>query len=75
MCMISVVYAHFSSMPDDWYTPKRIKLFKSMVESALIFDKEADQPDCLDPEKAKLKDRIEQLELDLEDDYKGMDHD
>jgi rubredoxin len=73
--MISVIYAQFSKMPDDWYTPKRIELFYSMVAHAELFDEEAGQPDCLDPEKAKFNERIEQLELNIEDDYKGADND
>lgn len=79
MCMVSVIYAHFQSMPDDWYTPKRIDLFYSMVAQAELFDEEAGQPDCLDPEKAKLDEKIEQLKLNFnleeEDDYRGADCD
>jgi rubredoxin len=82
--MVSVVYAQFQNMPDDWYTPQRIELFYSLVAHAELFDEEAGQPDCLDPEKAKLDEKIEQIELafktkeddeDDEDDYKGADHD
>ena len=68
--MLSVIYAQFQNMPDDWYTPKRIELFYSMVAHAELFDEEAGQPDCLDPEKAKFDSKIEQLEFNFKQDPK-----
>lgn len=54
-------------MPDDWYTLERIDLFRRMVVDARLFDVESGQPDCEDPEKAKLQSRIEELEKQLEE--------
>lgn len=75
MCAISVIYDMFRPLPDDWYTPERISLFRTMVKAAEVFDKETGQADCVDPEKAKVKDRIDALEEAMEDDYRGADHD
>lgn len=75
MCAVSKVYDMFKEMPDDWYTPKRIKLFYEMEASAKKLDQETGQPDCEDPDKAKVKERIEKIREELEDDYRGMDHD
>ena len=74
MCTVSAIYDIFEPLPDSWYTLDRIDLFKTMVYSAEIFDKETGQADCVDPEKAKLKERIEQLEVELKE-YKGADQD
>jgi hypothetical protein len=60
MCAVSVIYDMFGKQPDSWYTPQRIDLFRSMVTDAMKFDIEADQPDCQDPEKAKLEERNRQ---------------
>lgn len=65
MCAVSVVYDMFGKQPDDWYTLERIDLFKRMVTDARLFDEESGQPDCEDPEKSKVNDRIEDLEKEL----------
>jgi hypothetical protein len=65
MCAVSVVYDMFGKLPNEWYTPQRINLFKQMVTLAETFDQESGQPDCADPEKAKLLVRIEELEKEL----------
>jgi hypothetical protein len=57
----------FGKQPDSWYTLQRIDLFKNMVADAKTFDVEANQPDCEDPEKAKLLERIAELEKQLEE--------
>jgi hypothetical protein len=75
MCAVSVVYGMFVGQPDEWYTTERIGLFRRMVTDARLFDKESGQPDCEDPEKAKVEARIDAIEEQLEDDYKGADHD
>jgi len=67
MCAVSVVYGMFAGMPDEWYTLERIDLFKRMVTDARLFDVESGQPDCEDPEKAKLQDHLEELEKQLEE--------
>lgn len=65
MCAVSVVYDMFGKQPDSWYTLQRIDLFHSMVSDARLFDQESGQPDCEDPEKAKLEERIAELEKEL----------
>jgi hypothetical protein len=65
MCAVSVIYDMFARLPDVWYTPQRIQLFHTMVADARIFDAESGQPDCEDPEKAKLEERIQELEEQL----------
>lgn len=66
MCAVSVIYDMFGKQPDEWYTQEHIDLFKRMVADARLFDKESGQPDCDDPEKAKINDRIENIEKELE---------
>lgn len=66
MCAVSVIYDMFSKLPDTWYTKPRIDLFRNMVADAKTFDIQTNQPDCEDPEKAKLLDRIAALETELE---------
>lgn len=67
MCAVSVIYDMFNQQPDSWYNRERIDLFRSMISDAKVFDIEANQPDCQDAEKAKLLERIEELENQLED--------
>lgn len=66
MCAVSVIYDMFGKQPDDWYTKERIELFQRMVSDARLFDEESGQPDCEDPEKAKVEERISNLEKELE---------
>lgn len=68
MCAVSVIYDMFGKQPDDWYTQERIELFKRMVADARLFDEESGQPDCEDPAKAKVEERISSLEKELEND-------
>ena len=66
MCAVSVIYDMFSKMPDSWYDRKeRFDLFYKMKDLAFRFDLAAGQPDCEDSEKAKLLDRIFELENQL----------
>lgn len=65
MCAVSVIYDMFGKQPDSWYTKERIDLFQRMVADARLFDEESGQPDCEDPEKAKLEARIVELEEQL----------
>ncbi len=65
MCAVSVIYDMFAKQPDTWYTQQRIDLFRNMVADARTFDIQSGQPDCEDPEKAKLEGRIEELEQQL----------
>lgn len=77
MCSVSVIYDMFKPMPDDWYNRERIDLFRRMVSDARLLDKESGQPDCEDPEKAKVESRINEIEKKIdeeEDDYRGADY-
>lgn len=67
MCAVSVIYDMFGKQPDSWYTLERIELFQRMVTDARLFDEESGQPDCEDPEKAKVEERISNLEKELKD--------
>lgn len=64
MCAVSVIYDMFGKQLDSWYTKERLDLFKRMVEDAKTFDKEANQADCEDPEKAKVLERLTKLEVE-----------
>ena len=39
-----------------------ISEFRQMIEAAKFLDQKLNQPDCVDPEKAKLEEKIKQLE-------------
>jgi len=73
MCTVSVIYDMYRELPDSWYTPQRIETFRSLVESAKQYDSLTNQPDCEDPEKAKVKEHIDELEISMNE-YKGMDY-
>jgi uncharacterized protein YceH (UPF0502 family) len=68
MCAVSVIYDIFAKQPNEWFlaNPYRITLFHSMVEDAKQFDVQTNQPDCADPDKAKLEERIAELEQQIE---------
>lgn len=65
MCAVSVIYDMFARLPNEWYNRERISLFHNMVADARTFDVQSGQPDCQDPEKAKLEERIKELEHQL----------
>jgi hypothetical protein len=78
MCVVSGVYDHFKprfdpflkpgwpspipDVPDLVETEKLIKQFTEALKAAETVDKLTDQPDCEDPEKAKLKEQVARLE-------------
>lgn len=68
MCAASVIFDMFRPMPDEWYNQKRIDLFKRLLNDAKEFDTESSQPDCEDPDKAKLENHINELEKELNND-------
>jgi hypothetical protein len=39
-----------------------LKEFRELIEAAKLIDTKTKQPDCVDPEKAKLQDRVAELE-------------
>lgn len=67
MCSVSVIYDAFNQFPDSYFTLTRIERFRELVADAKQFDIETNQPDCEDEEKAKLLERIAELEAQLKD--------
>ena len=55
----------------EWPTPTALRelleSFRQAVEAAKAFDRLTNQPDCEDPEKAKLLDRVDELERRLDE--------
>lgn len=65
MCATSVIFDMFKPMPDSWYNQERIDLFRKLLDGAKQFDIESNQPDCEDPDKAKLEEHINEIESQL----------
>lgn len=80
MCVVSMVFDYYDktipwpapNKPYEWYPPlppvdldKQIKDFLEALQAAKKVDKLTAQPDCEDPEKAKLLDRVAELEKRL----------
>lgn len=66
MCTYSLVIDHYWPKPNDYWTPGTIEKFKQDLKKAEDLDKLLDQKDCVDPEKAKLLDKIAELEKQLQ---------
>lgn len=71
-----VLQPNTNPLPQIWITPQGdyitleqakqlIKDFWDSVEAAKVVDKLTNQPDCEDPEKAKLEQRVKQLERQI----------
>jgi len=68
MCAVCVIYDTFGKLPDTWWnTQDRITTFYTVLDQARILDALTGAPDCEDPEKAKLLERVEELEKQLAD--------
>lgn len=79
MCVVSMVYDYYAPKfhwtPDDFtlrpYThldfEETKRKFLEALEAARKVDKLTDQPDCVDPEKAKLDLRLAELERQVKD--------
>jgi hypothetical protein len=75
MCVISMVHDYYwKRLPKQQQNTDLIDLselrklmddFKAATEAAKIVDKLTGQPDCIDPEKAKLQERVAELERKL----------
>lgn len=77
MCIVSNVIdaAGKWNWPTEWQLPKRpseqeevkrmIQDLKEQVRAARLLDHTLRQPDCEDPEKAKLLDKVAKLEAEL----------
>jgi len=75
MCVISMVYDYYKPLipTDDWIKgnvnnvdwaalTKMIADFYAARGAAKVVDEKTGQPDCADPEKAKLEARVAELE-------------
>ena len=73
MCVVSLVMDYYRPRIDEWWfqplTPsvapsvmKEISDLKKAVQGAEDVDRLTGQPDCVDPEKAKLMERVAALE-------------
>lgn len=74
MCVVSMVYDHYQPLIpktievdpiDTAYWEKVFEDFRKAKEAAETVDKLTGQPDCVDPEKAELLERIADLEQQL----------
>lgn len=81
MCVISMVYDTFTPRIDRWQIPihptvpihpwpisdleRLLKDFRKAAEAAKVVDALTGQPDCADPEKAKLEARVADLEREV----------
>jgi hypothetical protein len=59
MCVTSALMAWGQTRPLQEWTPLTFDYFKLLTEQAKYFDRIARQPDCEDPEKVLLLERIE----------------
>jgi len=57
MCVMSTVYDHYNRQRIGGWDQKKIDDFKRTIEAAKTVDALTGQPDCVDPEKAKLEER------------------
>lgn len=81
MCNVSMIFDTYKPyIPTQWtptptvvqpYTAEElrelIESFKQAVEAAKSFDRLTGQPDCEDPEKAQLIERVAELEAKLDE--------
>lgn len=73
MCVVSMVMDYGHKIPEPWWTPSNAEKFMKLVKFAEQFDEETGQPDCIDPEKAELLERVEKLLEKLEDKVDKLD--
>ncbi len=67
MCVVSMVHNHFEPLiapltPNDIDVVDILDSFMKAREAAKVVDELTGQPDCVDPEKAKLIERVAELE-------------
>lgn len=67
MCTVSAITDYgMQRFPHDYWTPQTWPPFQQLVRQAEIFDKVANQPDCIDPAKEAwmkaIEARIDKLE-------------
>lgn len=82
MCVVSMVYDHFRPQFEPYENTRPltdpnnfrelVEKFRKAAEAAQRVDSLTNQPDCEDPEKAKLLERVAELERRLAPD--GEDH-
>lgn len=60
MCAVSMVMDYgINRWPEPQWTEQGINQFKKLVKEAEEFDRQTDQPDCVDPEKEKFLQKLE----------------
>jgi hypothetical protein len=70
MCVVSMVHDYYAPKLEDLSLPKLdipklLEDFRRAQEAAQTVDTLTGQPDCVDPEKAKLEARVAELEAEL----------
>lgn len=80
MCVVSMVHDHYKPLFERYTPPQTVTFaptidlaelrrlvedFKAAVEAAKKVDTLTAQPDCEDPEKVRLQDRVAELEKKL----------
>jgi hypothetical protein len=58
MCVMSVIMEYGSRLTDREWNPMSYRTFQELLEAARKFDEAAHQPDCVDPNKAKLLEEL-----------------
>src|SRR5262245_24767074 len=69
MCVLSMVMDYYKPKifnTDEADFKKLVKDIKEAVDAAKKVDELTGQPDCVDPEKAKLMERVAELEKEVQ---------
>lgn len=61
MCVMSMVYDHFSSKPDNFWTPPTYEEYQELKHKAAEYDRMMNQPDCAKPEIETFETRIKKI--------------
>jgi hypothetical protein len=65
VCTFSMVIDHYIPFPDIYWDQPHIDELRRALEQARQLDKTLGKEDCVDPEKAKLIERVAELEKAL----------
>lgn len=66
MCVYSMVIDYYKPKPWDWWTKEKIDTYFDLAQKAKEADTKMGEPDCEDPEKKKLEDKLNALKKKLE---------
>lgn len=67
MCVVSNITDYGRSIPPQKWTYPGINEFEKLIEQGKKFDEANGEPDCVDPEKAKLMKELEEIKIRLEE--------